>query len=142
MLKRLAVIAIIALFPASIICANQTTPKVTIPVSKTTPTSGKQMYANYCTPCHGLDGRGQGPVAPALKSQPTNLTTLARNNNGKFPATHITTVLQNGVNLPAHGNAAMPVWGPILGKMDVTNPLDRDLRISNLSEYLRSLQEK
>jgi len=141
-MKHLAVIAMIALFPAGMNCANQTTPTVKIPLTKTTPTSGKQMYMSYCTPCHGQDGKGQGPVASALKSQPIDLTTLARNNNGKFPAIHVTAVLQNGVNIPAHGSAAMPVWGPILGKMDVTNPLDRDLRISNLSHYLRSMQEK
>ena len=139
MMKRLAVIATIALFPACMMCANQTSPKVTIPVSKTTPTSGQQMYANYCTPCHGQDGKGQGPVASALKDQPTNLT---RGNNGKFPAAHVTEVLENGVSIPAHGTAAMPVWGPILGKMDVTNPQDKNLRIANLSHYLRSLQEK
>ena len=132
----------IALLPASMYCANQTTPKVTIPLTRTTPTSGQQMYSNYCAPCHGQDGKGQGPVASALKSQPSDLTTLARNNNGKFPATHVTAVLQNGVDIPAHGSAAMPVWGPILGKMDVTNPQDRDLRISNLSHYLRTMQEK
>ena len=142
MVKRVAVIAVIALFPASILCANQTTPKVTIPVSKTSPTSGQQMYTNYCTPCHGQDGKGQGPFAGALKSQPTDLTTLSRNNNGKFPAAHVTAVLQSGVNIPSHGSAAMPVWGPILGKMDVTNPQDRELRISNLNHYLRTMQEK
>jgi mono/diheme cytochrome c family protein len=132
----------VALFPASVICANQTTPKLTIPVTKTTPTNGQQMYSSYCTPCHGQDGKGQGPVASALKSQPTDLTILARNNNGKFPATHVTAVLQYGVNIPAHGSAAMPVWGPILGKIDLTNPQYRDLRISNLNQYLRTMQEK
>jgi mono/diheme cytochrome c family protein len=142
MVKRLAVIAMIALFPASIICANQTTPKVTIPVSKTSPTSGQQMFANYCTPCHGQDGKGQGPVANALKSQPSDLTILSRNNNGKFPGAHVTAVLQSGVNIPSHGSASMPVWGPILGKMDITNPQDRELRISNLNRYLRTMQEK
>jgi mono/diheme cytochrome c family protein len=142
MMKQFAVIAIVALFPASVICANQTTPKVTIPITRTTPASGQQMYANYCTPCHGQDGKGQGPVASALKSQPSDLTTLSRNNNGKFPATHVTAILQNGVSIPAHGNAAMPVWGPILGRMDVTNPQDKELRIANLSHYLRTMQQK
>ncbi len=141
-MKRLAVIATIALFPASMICANQTAPKVMIPITKTTPTSGQQMYANYCTPCHGQDGKGQGPVAGALKSQPTDLTTMARKNNGKFPAEHVAAVLENGVSIPAHGSATMPVWGPILGKMDVANPQDKNLRIANLSHYLRTLQEK
>ena len=142
MVKRLAVIAMIALFPAGMSCANQTTPKVTIPLTKTVPTSGKQMYTNYCTPCHGQDGKGQGPVASALKSQPSDLTILAKSNNGKFPAAHVVEVLQNGTSIPAHGSAAMPVWGQILGKMDVTNPQDKQLRISNLSQYLRTIQVK
>ena len=142
MLKHFAVIAMIALFPAGMSCANQTTPKVTIPLTKTVPTSGKQMYTNYCTPCHGQDGKGQGPVASALKSQPSDLTILARTNNGKFPGSHVTAVLEFGSKIPAHGSAAMPVWGPILGKMDVTNPQDKQLRISNLSFYLRTIQVK
>ena len=142
MVKRLAVIAMIALFPAGMSCANQTTPKVTIPITKTTPTSGKQMYTNYCTPCHGQDGKGQGPVASSLKSQPSDLTILARTNNGKFPGSHVTAVLEFGSKIPAHGSAAMPVWGPILGKMDVTVPQDKQLRISNLSFYLRTIQVK
>ena len=142
MVKQLAVIAMIALFPAGMSCANQTTPKVTIPITKTTPTSGKQMYTNYCTPCHGQDGKGQGPVASSLKSQPSDLTILARTNNGKFPGSHVTAVLEFGSKIPAHGSAAMPVWGPILGKMDVTVPQDKQLRISNLSFYLRTIQVK
>jgi mono/diheme cytochrome c family protein len=142
MLKHLAVIAMIVLFPAGMSCANQTTPTVKIPLTKTTPISGKQMYTSYCTPCHGQDGKGHGPFADALKWQPSDLTNLAKNNNGKFPAVHVIAVLQNGVTNPAHGSAAMPVWGPILGKMDRTNPQDGNLRISNLTQYLRSLQQK
>jgi cytochrome c1 len=100
------------------------------------------MYTNYCTPCHGQDGKGQGPVANSLKSQPSDLTILAKSNNGKFPATHVTAVLEFGSSIPAHGSASMPVWGPILGKMDVTVPQDKQLRISNLSQYLRTIQVK
>jgi len=122
--------------------ADQSTSKVTIPVTKTAANSGKQMYASYCAPCHGVDGKGQGPVAPALKSPPTDLTVLSRNNHGKFPDTHIVTVLQNGSSIPAHGTAEMPAWGPILGKMNQTNPQDRLLRISNLSRYLDTIQVK
>jgi len=122
--------------------ADQSTSKVTIPVNKTAATSGKQMYAGYCAPCHGVDARGQGPVASALKASPTDLTVLTRNNNGKFPDTHIVTVLQNGALIPSHGTADMPVWGPILGKMNQSNPQERMLRISNLSRYLESIQAK
>jgi mono/diheme cytochrome c family protein len=142
MLNRLLVIAVAATLATGMSYADQSQSKVTIPVTKTSATSGKLMYSNYCAPCHGVDGRGQGPVASALKTPPSDLTVLSRNNHGKFPDTHIVSVLQNGVEIPSHGSAEMPVWGPILGKMNTANPQDRLLRISNLSRYLESLQVK
>jgi cytochrome c len=125
--------------------ANQSaSSKVVIPVSRTSATNGKQMYVNYCAPCHGVDGRGQGPVAAALKKQPANLALLSKNNGGKFPSTHIMSVLEFGAANSSHGTAEMPVWGPMLGKMDTTiaEPNVRVLRISNLSQYVQSLQAK
>jgi hypothetical protein len=71
-----------------------------------------------------------------------DLTVLSRNNHGRYPDTHIVSVLQSGVEIPSHGSAEMPVWGPILGKMNVANPQERLLRVSNLSRYLESLQVK
>jgi len=142
MLKRLFVIALTAALAVGISYADQSTRKITIPVNKTSPASGKQMYTGYCAPCHGLDGRGQGPVASALKTPPTDLGVLARSNHGKFPETHIVSVLDNGVQIPAHGSVEMPVWGPILAKMNVSNPQDKLLRVSNLSRYLETLQVK
>jgi len=142
MLKRLLVIAVALTFAVGMGYADRSKTKVTIPVNKTAPTSGSQMYASYCAPCHGLDGRGHGAVAAALRRSPTDLTALARSNQGRFPDTHIVTVLQNGVDVPAHGAAEMPVWGPILGKMDQAHTQDRMLRISNLSRYLESIQAR
>ena len=73
---------------------------------------------------------------------PTNLTNLARSNHGKYPDARIVSVLEFGTALPAHGSAEMPVWGPILGKMNMTNPQEKQLRISNLSRYIESIQAK
>jgi mono/diheme cytochrome c family protein len=112
------------------------------PVNKTTSTSGKKMYAGYCASCHGVDGKGNGPAASALKVPPTDLTLLSKNNNGRFPGAHIDTVLQFGSGIPSHGSPEMPVWGPILGEMDKANPLLKKLRISNLIRYLESIQVK
>ena len=112
----------------------------TIAVNKSTATSGKQMYINYCAPCHGVDGRGNGPAAAALRIPPTDLTVLSKNNHGVFPETHIVTVLQYGVEFPSHGSVEMPVWGPIFGKMETVNPQVKQLRISNLIRYLKTLQ--
>jgi mono/diheme cytochrome c family protein len=142
MMKRLLLTALAASLMVSLSYADQTNAKVVIPITKTTPVNGKVMYVNYCAPCHGVDGRGGGPVASELKALPTNLTVLSRNNHGKFPDAHIVTVLNNGVDIKSHGTAEMPVWGPILGKMNVSNSQDRMLRISNLSRYLDSIQVK
>ena len=145
MVRNLFFAALVVTVVAGIGYANQPTPsKVVIPVSRTSATNGKQMYVNYCSPCHGVDGRGQGPVAAALKKQPADLALLSKNNGGKFPSTHIMSVLEFGAANPSHGTAEMPVWGPMLGKMDSTNaePNVRVLRINNLSRYLQSLQAK
>jgi mono/diheme cytochrome c family protein len=142
MLKRLFLLALSVTVCLAIGYGADTHGKVTIPVNKTDATNGKQMFANYCAPCHGTDGRGHGPVAPALRTQPVDLTVLSRANNGKFPSAHISSVLQFGSEMPVHGTAQMPVWGPILGKMNQQNVQERALRISNLSAYLKSIQTK
>jgi mono/diheme cytochrome c family protein len=116
-----------------------------VPVSPTSAASGKQMYTTYCAVCHGADGRGGGPAAIALKSVPTNLTELARDNGGKFPETHIYSVLQFGMEEPAHGSKDMPVWGPALRSLDRGSPSTEMLehqRLANLTNYLKTLQQQ
>lgn len=142
MFRRFAFIAAAAALIMAVGYANETKGKLTVPVERVNPTDGKLMYTGYCAPCHGTDGRGGGPVAGALKSQPTDLTTLTKTHDGKFPDAHIVSVLQFGSSLPAHGTGQMPVWGPLLGKIDTVRSQDTQLRISNLSRYLRSIQSK
>jgi len=115
-----------------------------VPMQQTSPASGKQMYSTYCAVCHGVDGRGNGPAASALKVPPTDLTVLSKSNGGKFPGVHIATVLQFGMETPAHGSKSMPVWGPALRSLDRGMPspeMDEHLRIANLTDYLKSLQK-
>jgi mono/diheme cytochrome c family protein len=146
MLKNLFLAGLAAAIIVGVGYANESTAKktVVIPVTKAPANDGRQMYVNYCAPCHGVDGRGNGPVASALKKQPTNLAALSRNHGGKFPSTHIVSVLQFGAANPSHGSAEMPVWGPMLGSVNTATDEAsvRALRISNLSRYLQTLQEK
>jgi len=144
MSKRLFFITLAAALAAGIGYADQSTAKLVVPVGRTAASSGKQMYASYCAPCHGVDGRGNGPMVRALRDQPADLSVLTRDNGGKFPAEHFAAVLQFGVDASAHGSAEMPIWGPVLGRMDVSAPQPqmRSLRISNLSHYIESMQAK
>ena len=140
MLKSLSVIAACALIAAGMSFAKQSTPKVIIPVDRTGATDAKQMFTSYCAPCHGVDGKGHGPAAAALQNRPTDLTALRHQNQGKFPDTHIVAVLQFGPDSPAHQASQMPAWAPIFAKMNRSNPQDKQLRISNLTRYLESIQ--
>ncbi|MGA3049331.1 MAG: hypothetical protein ABSD67_22055 [Terracidiphilus sp.] len=49
-------------------------------------------------------------------------------------------VLQYGTAIPSHGSADMPVWGPILSKLDKAHPDLKQIRISNLIRYLQTIQ--
>jgi mono/diheme cytochrome c family protein len=123
----------------------QTTPVIKeVPVRPTSPASGKQMYTTYCAVCHGVDGKGSGPAAVALKDHPTNLAQLARDNGGKFPDAHIYSVLQFGMETSAHGSKDMPIWGPALRSLDRGSPapeMQEHQRLANLTNYLKTLQQ-
>ena len=141
-MKALFLAAVAAALVLTMGYADQPKGKLVIPASKTDPTSGKAMYASYCAPCHGADGRGNGPVAPALRAQPTDLTGLAKANHGKYPENHIVSVLRFGTDVRAHGAAEMPVWGTVFTKMSRVNSQERDLRTANLTRYLETIQAK
>jgi mono/diheme cytochrome c family protein len=122
--------------------AAQDTTVKHVPLKPTSAASGKQMFMNYCAPCHGSDGKGGGPAANALKAPPADLTALSKNNNGKFPTFHVTSVLRGESTPTAHGSKEMPVWGPIFWRMSQGHPAEVQQRIANLTTYIESLQEK
>ena len=45
---------------------------------------GKDNFEADRAVCHGKEGKGDGPAAPAMKSPVPDLTTMAKRNNGKF----------------------------------------------------------
>jgi mono/diheme cytochrome c family protein len=72
---------------------------------------GKAEYQSSCAACHGVDGKGTGPVAAALKTKPADLTTIAKENNGVFPFGHIYGVIDGRQKVKSHGARDMPIWG-------------------------------
>ncbi|MBZ5663872.1 MAG: cytochrome c [Acidobacteriia bacterium] len=107
------------------------------------PVDGAGVFRNYCAACHGLDGRGDGPVAKALKSAVPDLTSLSQRNDGAFPAVHVRNTILFGADnlLPAHGSKAMPVWGPIFHEIEFDQDLG-NVRLENVTKYLESIQRK
>jgi len=126
----------------SSLAQEQNTEIKRVPPASTSPASGREMFVNYCAPCHGKDAKGNGPAAAALKQAPANLTELAKENGGKFPDIKVSAVLRGEAKVAAHGTQEMPVWGPVFWRMSQGHADEVQQRITNLTRYLKSLQEK
>lgn len=100
---------------------------------------GPDLFRAYCASCHGVDGKGGGPAASALKARVPNLTSLARNNRGQFPTARVRETITGVQVVAAHGSREMPIWGPVFhqveGDVDWGN-----VRLENLVKYLESIQ--
>lgn len=111
------------------------------PINSSGSPSGPELYNKHCAVCHGIDMKGTGPVPDPYRTPP-DLTTLARRHRGKFPADYVSKVLKNGVLLPAHGPAQMPVWGTEFEASDRSDRSQVTKRIAALTNYIKSVQQK
>ena len=113
-----------------------------VPVKPVSPASGPEMYKAYCAVCHGMTGKGNGPAAEALKVAPSDLTMLAKKNGGRYPSDHVRSAIQGDLRLAAHGSKEMPVWGELFWRMSQGHSSEVQLRVSNLNQYIESMQAK
>jgi mono/diheme cytochrome c family protein len=103
---------------------------------------GPDLYHAHCAPCHGSEGKGNGPVGVALKTKPADLTILAKNNGGKFPTERVLKFISgDDPSLPSHGTREMPVWGPIFHQIEEDQDFG-NVRLRNLIKYLETIQQK
>jgi mono/diheme cytochrome c family protein len=136
MVRRLLMATIVvaaAAMPAGQGLGQQTTPVLIESLA------GRDSFQQYCATCHGTGGVGDGPVAFALRERPADLTTLARQNNGAFPADRVRDFITGtGRPLAAHGTSEMPVWGQIFRAFE-SDARARE-RIGNLVAFVESIQ--
>lgn len=110
---------------------------------------GKREFESKCASCHGVSGKGNGPLAELLTKRVPDLTLLARQNGGVLPIARMYEVIEAG-NLAAHGTRDMPVWGREYRVQAAEHygelPYDPDAyvraRILTLIEYIHRLQVK
>jgi mono/diheme cytochrome c family protein len=99
---------------------------------------GHKLFRQYCASCHGLDGKGNGPVAASLKSPPADLTALQKKGE-KFPTDRVMTIIdgEQTDRIEAHGTNKMPVWGTEFRR---TVGLQKNNYVLSLTRYLESIQ--
>lgn len=105
--------------------------------------SGQELYARFCSSCHGAQGHGDGPVAAAFTVEVPDLTLIARRAGGVFPRDRIVRIVDGRSVLGAHGSRTMPVWGEDLGRLHIGDPAApraTQLIVDKLADHLLVLQ--
>jgi hypothetical protein len=105
-------------------------------------------YEIACLPCHGLEGRGDGPMANNLQVRPADLTQIAKANGSVFPARKVNEMIDGRADVAGHLIREMPVWGHRYrkviepGESNATVDLRAREQIDALVQHLGSIQEK
>lgn len=103
--------------------------------------SGREIYTERCGACHGEDGKGNGPAVGALKVAPADLTLIAKRNGGTFPAEHVKTMVNEWVDISAHGSREMPIWGELFNPKNAASQQIANDRFKSLVAYMESIQQ-
>lgn len=105
--------------------------------------AGQRTYKTYCANCHGVEGKGDGPIAASLLTRPSDLTGIATRSGGAFPVDQVTAKIDGREEVKAHGPREMPVWGDALVWPEEDTPVRREQvrrKIGDLVEFVRTLQ--
>ena len=107
--------------------------------------AGAELYDRHCAVCHGIEGRGNGPFAPALLLQPPTLNDLVTR-HGAFPTARVVKRVDGRDALVSHGSP-MTIYGPFFEGSDTAiksesgQPIMTSRPIVDLVAYLRAIQE-
>ena len=104
------------------------------------PWTGDSLYKEFCAVCHGIDAKGNGPAASALKVPPTDLTQFSRSNGSKYNDLKMRGIITNTDAVGAHGNSEMPVWGDIFKSISANENFGQ-MRVDALVKYLQTIQK-
>jgi mono/diheme cytochrome c family protein len=117
------------------------------PASEENPASGKEDFMNHCAPCHGDNGKGNGPELKVLPDiHPTDLTKISLKNGGVFPTQKVMDMVDGRKVIPSHKRFDMPFWGVNFqqeGKEFTPESEARaKARIEALVDYIKSIQKE
>ena len=100
----------------------------------------RALYVRYCAACHGAEGKGDGYVAPALATPPSDLTRLARASGNAFPLERVLRTIDGRDTIRAHGRGDMPVWGEVFAADPLNDRSEVRMKVRRIAEHVRRLQ--
>lgn len=110
------------------------------------PDVGEGLYAQYCSSCHGVAGKGDGPMAEYLTIKSPDLTALTSANDGAFPMLKVIHIIDGRTGLRGHGGQ-MPVFGDQFvaevgdDPTSYADTLATRGRVLSLAMYLETIQQ-
>ncbi len=107
--------------------------------------AGKFEFGKNCAICHGISGKGEGPIINLLKDKPADLTQINKRHGGKFPFWSIYRMIDCREPIDGHGGREMPIWGDRFREETAVAQGAESLvrgRILQLIVYLQSIQEE
>ncbi len=103
-------------------------------IKKGDPAKGRQVYAVFCTPCHGMKGDGKGQLAALLDPKPRNHTDGKGTRPGDGMNDRTDEQLFNAITKGGQGikkSVNMPAWGHVFSEETRWN----------IVSYLRTIAE-
>lgn len=99
------------------------------------------VYGVSGASCHGVDGKGDGPLAENLRFHPPDLSLVAKRNGGEYPAEKVLRIVDGRKPLPGYGGPDMPIWGDAFRNAE-TGYDDAKVKekVRSVVDYLRTLQ--
>ena len=88
-------------------------------------TDGKRMYQAYCSGCHGLSGKGDGPAAKTLPVKPADHTRIEMN---IYTDQYLVEIISKG-GASVSRSSQMPAWGAVL----------KESQVKEIVAYMRTL---
>ena len=110
------------------------------------PVAGEGVFQSLCAACHGMEAKGDGPMAELMTIVPPDLTQLAAANDGVFPMFRVVRQIDGRDPMLAHGGD-MPLFGQLFEfpnaaiASETGQPIVTAQPIADVAAWLASVQE-
>jgi mono/diheme cytochrome c family protein len=109
-------------------------------LDKAAAAKGRTTFVRYCVSCHGMEAKGDGPLAKDLRVPVPDLTQLTE--GGVYPYDRVVLSVAKGGTVKGHGTDDMPAWGPAFSRTQGTETTTVDQAIHHVAHYIWSIQKK